>query len=361
MKIGIVTFHNVYNYGGMLQAFALCHFLQETYSACYCIDYRQDALTKKYRHRLWDKEKSVKQNTKHFIAYYLLRKNYEKEKKFNAFLSRHIPQTKAVSSLEAFQDVTKDFDILISGSDQLWNPQFTGGQLDPVYFLETNTTVRKYAYASSAGARIFNPSEIRQIQQYLQGYHSVAVREDFLKQQLLPVRHDVEVVLDPTLLLDRAKWLSLRQHIGGLPPRFVLLYTFDNDAKTIAIAKRVSQQLRIPIVSLFRVKTKLQIEYTRDDLGPQEFLDLLDKCSFVVTNSFHGTAFSINFQKDFFSVYKTSNPHRVLNLVGQLGLSERVVKNSEELPEPSGWKIDYAEPMQALHVQRTKAKEFLTF
>lgn len=361
MKIGIVTFHNVYNYGGMLQAYALCQFINQKYSNCYCIDYQQEALTRKYRHQLWDPEKPSVQNVKHFITYYILRRNYKKEQKFNAFLKHYIPLTSAVHHIGEFRAVSASFDILVSGSDQLWNPQFTGGQLDPVYFLDTNHSPRKFAYASSAGARDFNALELEQLKQYLDSYQAVAVREEYLRQQLNPIKQDVQVVLDPTLLLSKNDWLSIREPVSGLPQEFILLYTFDNDSKTIAIAHRIARELSLPIVSLFKVKTKLPIQYTLADLGPAEFLDVLDKCRFVVSNSFHGTAFAINFQKDFYSVYKPSNPHRVLNLVKKLSLENRVINSIQDLPQVSKWGIDYSIPMAALEKERTLADNFLTF
>lgn len=361
MRIGIVTFHNVYNYGGMLQAFALCHYLQARYGSCTVIDYQQAALSQKYSHRLWDNNKSLKQNAKHFVAYYLLRRNYTKEKKFNSFMQEHMPLTRPVKNLLEFKLVAQEFDLLLSGSDQLWNPQFTGGKLDPVYFLNTGAAQRKFAYASSAGARIFEAQELEQLKDYLSSYEAVAVREDFLQQQLLPLRADVAVVLDPTLLLNKAAWQALSRPFESLPLRFVLLYTFDNDAQTLATAARIAAELKLPIVSLFKVKTNHHIAVTCADLGPQEFLHLMDRCSFVVTNSFHGTAFALNFQKDFFSIYKTSNPHRVMNLLGLLGLENRVLKQVEDLPETGLWAMDFTAPSEALEALRRKAYQFLNF
>lgn len=361
MRIGIVTFHNVYNYGGMLQAYALCQFLNREGNSCLCIDYKQPALKEKYSHSFWDVKKTFLQNVKHIVSYYLLKRDFHKEKVFNDFLKSHIPLSSEVSSLSEFTKISKDFDILISGSDQLWNPIFTGGSLDPIYFLETPDKVRKFAYASSAGAYQYKDTELNQIKHYLSHYERVAVREEFLKDQLDSVHDDVSVVIDPTLLLNKDRWNAIKQPIKDLPAEYVLLYTFDNNLDSIKIAKKVSSALGIPIVSLFRVKSDVKVDYTLDNLGPQQFIELVDNADFVVTNSFHGTAFAVNFSKDFFSVYKKSNPHRVLNLLKRLGLTDRVIKGVDELPISDKWSIDYERAQKALEEQREFASTFLKF
>lgn len=358
MKIGIVTFHNVYNYGGMLQAYALCKFLNGKGNNCICIDYQQPTLTEKYSHKIWSSKKGILGNLKHFVGYYLLRRNYKKEMLFNKFMRSHIPLSNKIDRLEDFRKLSEDFDAMVSGSDQLWNPVFTGGKLDPVYFLATQTEVRKFAYASSAGAYTYSDGELQEVKAFLSHYEKVAVREEFLCKQLEPHIDGVSVVVDPTLLLNREQWLEIKSEIPNLPNEYVLLYTFDNDLESIRIAKKVSESLKIPIVSLFRVKSK-EIDFTLDNLSPQQFLELVDRCSFVVTNSFHGTAFSINFNKDFFSIYKKSNPHRVLNLLSKLTLESRVVKKLEELPPQEEWKIAYAEAQRSLEIQRERAGNFL--
>ena len=359
MRIGIVTFHNVYNYGGMLQAYALCKYLNEVQHTCVCINYQQTALKQKYTHRVWDSNKTVVQNFRHFVSHYLLKKNVKKEQAFDTFLNAQIPLTKEVNSLTDFQKIASQFDVLISGSDQLWNPVFTGGELDPVYFLDSGHDNKKIAYASSAGAYEYSPSQLKKVGEFLASYHKIAVREEFLQQQLLRVRPDVSVVLDPTLLLNRDNWLALAVQIPNLPSHYILLYTFDNDKETLRTAAAVSEKMGWPIISLFRVKTEVKIHSVMDKLGPEEFLHLVEHCSFVITNSFHGTAFAINFSKDFYSIYKKSNPHRVLNLLKRVGLSERVIKSADDIPASSSWGIEYDTAKRLLSEERDLAKMFL--
>lgn len=359
MKIGIVTFHNVYNYGGMLQAYALCKYLNTQNHDCVCINYQQPTLKQKYTHKLWDSRKSAVQNAKHFVSHYLLKKNVAKEKAFDQFLKQHIPLTKEVDSLQGFQKLVNEFDVLISGSDQLWNPIFTGGKLDPVYFLHSGGEDKKLAYASSAGAYEYSADELQQLKTYLSSYQRIAVREEFLQKQLQKVLADVAVVLDPTLLLSRENWLEIAVPIAHLPEKYILLYTFDNDKESIRTADAISKKTGWPIVSLFRVKTDVKIHAVLDHLGPQQFLHLVENCSFVVTNSFHGTAFAINFKKNFFSIYKKSNPHRVLNLVSRVSLAERVIHTAEDLPEVESWELNYDLPSNLLEEERAIAKTFL--
>ncbi|MCR9063528.1 MAG: polysaccharide pyruvyl transferase family protein [Cytophagales bacterium] len=361
MKIGIVTFHNVYNYGGMLQAYALSKYLNKSGSyTAECIDYRQPALTEKYTHKLYDNKKSLTENIKHFVSYYILRRNYQKEQKFDQFLKQNIKLSDRVYNIEDLQSLADEYKVLVSGSDQLWNPEFTGGDLDQVFFLDVKFSGLKLAYASSAGAYQFNERESLKLKKYFSGYDRIAVREEYLRDQLQSIQEDIQVGLDPTLLLNKMEWNEIARDIQeDCPSEFILLYTFNNDQRTLAIADRVREVLGLPIVSLFRVKTSVNIDYTFDNLGPEEFLGLLNKASFVVSNSFHGTAFAVNFNKDFFSVYKKSNPYRVMNLLDRVGLRDRLVDDVNSLPESIKWKMDFKNPNSMLSVLRKEAEKFL--
>lgn len=334
-RIGIVTFHNVYNYGGVLQAYALCKALKD--HDVECIDYRQKEVEKKYSHKLYHPGKSIKENIKHFGRHFILRKDRVKEAKFMDFIQKFLPiSSEPVHNLSGARKTCNKYDVLISGSDQIWNPQFTGGKIDPIYFLNFGRMgVKKLSYASSAGAHKFNDEDRLQLADYLGQYNKVSVREDFLKEQLSHLHKEVEVVVDPTLLLTKEEWIKIESPVEGLPKEFVLLYTFDDNQVCIESAIEIAKKLNCAVVSISnqRVPDK-RIQFNLPDVGPREFIWLFHHARFVLTNSFHGTSFSIIFQKSFYSIYKNNNPFRVLNLLKRLDLEKRMIREQDEIYRP---------------------------
>lgn len=328
-KIGLVTFHNVYNYGGVLQAFALCHALKD--QKIECINYIQEDLEVKYSHKVYHPKRSLLQNIKHFVRYFILKKGVIKEEKINSFIAKYIPLSKEVyrTTTDA-EKFSCNYDILISGSDQIWNPQFTGGKLSPIYLLEFGQKISKrIAYASSAGAYKFSNEELINLTTSLSKYDHIGVREQFLKDQLDTKKTlDVKVVLDPTLLIKAEDWRSIQEPVSDLPNNFLLIYTFDDNMVCFESARKIADSMGIKVVFISNKKQgNKYVDITLSNVGVNEFVWLFDNAKFVVTNSFHGTTFSLIFRKNFYSIYKSNNPYRVLNLLSSLGLQDRLIKD----------------------------------
>jgi hypothetical protein len=359
-KIGIVTFHNVYNYGGILQAFALFKVLENQNAEC--IDYIQPTLNLKYSHKLYNFNKSLSQNIKHFIKYYILRISAIKEKKMKNFIEKNISLSNfTYTNIEDLKNNGNNYDILISGSDQIWNPSLTGGKLDPVYLLKFgNDGVKKIAYGSSAGSHIFNEDEMIILKETLSSFDKISVREDFLKEQLTPILNEkIQVVSDPTILLTKNDWRKIEVPVNKVPDNYILLYSFDDDPNCIETAKLIAKILSCKIVSIAGNKKKQNgVDLFLNDAGPNEFLWLIDNAKFVVTNSFHGTIFSIIFEKDFYSVKKNSNPHRVFNLLNKLNLTDRIFSKNDKVVL-ANLKIDYSNITSKVDNLRISSMDYL--
>lgn len=361
-KIGLVTFHNVYNYGGVLQAYALCEFIKVNNYNIECIDYLQPTLTSKYEHKIYDSKKSLKDNVSHFFKYYILKIGVPKEKKIKNFIKEYIPLSKVSwrSEIDA-EKFGKKYDVIISGSDQIWNPQFTGNKLDDIYLLNFGKDdVKRIAYASSAGAFTFSNQDREILNERLSKFNNIGVREEFLQQQLKTfLNKEVNVVLDPTLLLTPTQYRTIENPINGIPSKYVLLYTFDNNSTCISLAKKIAKKLNCDVVFISnQYKKHEEIKYSLNNVGPREFVWLFDNASFVVTNSFHGTTFSIIFRKDFYSIYKKSNPYRVANLLKKINLTERLIAeekdaNVNQLP------VDYQKSKQQIDEMLEFSRRFI--
>lgn len=358
-RIGILTFHRANNYGAVLQAFALCAALRE--HDVRCIDYIDPNIAEHCGHRLFDKKMSLKKNLIHFLKYYVFRQTVRKERRISQFVNEYIPLTKdKYFSFDQLCNIEDEFDILVSGSDQIWNPQFTGNKLDLSYFLGFgNSMIKKISFATSAGSYAYDESQQKQIKKYLEGYHAISVREVFLKEQLTQLSSKtIEVVSDPTLLLDRTEWRKNSSAVD-LKSNYVLLYTFDNCEICLEIAKKNADRLGCDVVSISnRFIRDRKIDIALSNVGPQEFVWLFANAQFVVTNSFHGTIFSVIFEKFFFSVWKKNNPLRAMNLLKFIGLEERLVTNCAEM-EKRPFDVNYGLANKRIAGLRNNSYAFL--
>ena len=338
-KIGVMTFHNVYNYGGMLQAYALIYALNS--KGAVCIDYIQEDREKHYN-VIFSKDYSLKHNLKNFVKKIILKENEAKNNAFKLFMKEYLPITNSrYSSSDDLDKLNDEFDVFISGSDQIWNPIFSGGAIDLNYLLEFSDKTKKVAYGSSAGSYLFSELEKETLANSLNKFQHIGVREAFLQEQLnSSVQKKIATVLDPTLLLRAGDWRKISKPMN-IKDDYVLLYSFDNNESCLKIANIVAKKLKCKVLTicpkLFNNKgTDIQLKA----VGPREFIWLFENSKFVVTNSFHGTCFSVNFRKNFFSIYKKSNPYRVLGLLDSIGLSGRIVKEVNGI-NSINWQIDY--------------------
>lgn len=173
------------------------------------------------------------------------------------------------------------------------------------------------------------------------------------------------MVLDPTLLLTAEEWAEVERPLEGLPHGFVLVYELRHEDTIDTLASVVSAELKVPIVRLrANISTNKSKHGIIDiaDAGPAEFLFLFRKASFVVTNSFHGTAFSINFNKPFYTVIdrKRGNNSRQLDLIGRCGLNSQIAYEGEPLPKDISLTINFEEANSALKEMRRESVSYLT-
>lgn len=356
-KLGILTFHNVYNYGGTLQAFGLLYALKQ--HDVICIDYIQEARNEHYN-SIVSKNYSLKQNIKNIIKKGIFKEGEQKRKAFNLFFDEHIKLTKnKYTSSEALKEIENIFDVLISGSDQIWNPFFSDGLIDTNYLLGFTSKVKKIAYASSAGSYSFSKQEKETMAKYLKMYTKIGVRESFLKAQLDDVASGIETVLDPTLLLQAKDWRTVSKPLD-IKDDFVLLYSFDHNKICLEIANIVAKKLNCKVLTICpKLFNNKGVDISLNDVGPSEFIWLFDNAKYVVTNSFHGTCFSVIFRKNFASIYKLNNPYRVLNMLKIMGLSDRVVKNTQDIYELN-MEIDYSLLEETIAKEVVRSNLFLS-
>ena len=220
------------------------------------------------------------------------------------------------------------FDAFITGSDQVWNYRRTADIEDFLLtFVPDSKT--KIAYAASFGVETL-PFYLRKMYtKALQRLDAVSIRESSGVRLFRSLTGcDAEHVVDPTLLMPKEDWRLVAVDIE-LPERFVLLYTLNISLEVVRRAEKEAAMRNLPLVRIgsFYHKSNYDQVIELPQIGPEQFLCLFDKADLVITNSFHGTVFSVNFGKNFFSVLSEQSRQnsRIASILIQLGLEERIV------------------------------------
>lgn len=374
MKIGIITIQNVNNYGAELQCCALCRKLQSMGYDAEVINY----LFGIHPNHIHAGEKrtvsiSFKQDIKVRllpIAQNLLCLLHHKNKKlrnqrFEEFHAKYNGLTKMVyPSVRSLYEANFDYDVLCIGSDQVWNYE-KGYSLEPFFASFDKKGTRKISYGSSIGLSKLSPEAENVFKKELSGFTSLSVREQQASDLLHKLLNkDVDVVLDPTLLLNSKEWLEVAKTEMCPNEKYVLVYivTIKPCNYVLEVARKVAKERGLKIVRICR---DAYPEHSGNDVeeiltaGPSDFVGLFSRAEFIVTNSFHGTVFSINFSKPFYSVIKShhSTNSRLTSILKKLNLEDRILPVDSPLPEISD--IDFAIPAEKLDGERQYSLAYL--
>lgn len=375
-KIGIITIVNVNNYGAELQAYALQHQLTlmghqaEVIDFVFGIrtdhDFKGENLTVPLPFKMRLKRKILPYIETTLDAFYPKVKK-ERRQRFQMFHAQHNRfTTKTYRSVESLYDGSLDDDIYCVGSDQVWNYQ-KGYSILP-FLLDFVQKGKKISFASSFGLSSLSKEAEKVFKLYLSKFDALAVRETQAAELLAPLLgRKVDVVLDPTLLLNKKEWQEVADY--GLCPkeRYLLLYvvTIKPCKYAIDLAERIAKEKSLKIVRLFRSAAIYDAKSSMINLpeaGPSDFVGLLEKADFVVTNSFHGTVFSINFQVPFYTVIKSgkNTNSRLQSVLDKLKMRNRLLSIGEAFPRKDQWNCSFKDSAEALDTERIKSVEVLS-
>ena len=341
LKTGLLTFYHIHHYGAMLQAYATERAVESLGSGCEIIDYyvNQD-------NALFQRPTGLGSaaHDAHTALHYGPLK--PPDERFEAFSRGHmnISGTRD-ESLAELRQAEQIVALLLSGSDQIWNPKiFPNGRFDPVFFGAFSDR-RKIAYAPSFGIPRIPDGMEEALRGYLESFSHLSVRE---RQGQAIVRdiigQDVPVVLDPTLLLTQADWASVARD-GGAGQGYILCYCISRPGALAPYIRRLAEETGLPVVQLCGARQKVHPKARCIfSAGPAEFLGLFRDAAYVCTNSFHGTVFSVQFQKPFFTCVAPAEmavpeSSRTFSLLSRLGLGDRIIGKGDtaELTAPIDW------------------------
>lgn len=365
MKIGILTYHNAINYGAVLQAFSTKTFLQKLGHEAEIVNYCCPAVEKQYRVETFREAANGKEFVDHNISVLLHRK---KKKAFQPFISSMIIGEK-ITDLKQLQNYIKKFDVVIVGSDQVWNSCANGG--DMAYFIP-NEQIGKIGYAVSCGS----VDNLKLYEKYGVDYHSAIERFrslSFREEELAEYVGDIKqkgypVVVDPVFLNSKAMWESVAVR-KFKDKEYIFAYNL-SDNKCLFDTLRILSRLTSLPVYIVNKSVKGEIRSLGScrkfsNVSVEEFLGLICDASYVVTDSFHASAFSIIFKRKFYTIFNSSAENtnsRLETLLQNVGLLAcAITRNSEsEIEKTYKEPIDYKTVREIMDEKIERSISFLT-
>lgn len=330
MKIGILTFHNPNNYGALLQVYCLQSVIEREGHKVEVIDYRNNAIEERVRPFTF--KQFIKNPIKFLIrivnVYYWNRKQ---ERKFDYFRNHELHLSKR--NVRSVDIPNLNYDLIVIGSDQVWNPSLTGGY-DPVYWGQYKPKGAKViSYAASSSIKEIEKADNSSIKDWLNSFDLISVREDALCRLIQPfTKKEVKVVLDPTLLAG-SNVLETITAPRIINERYIFVYAVEATSGLWDLARFVSKKYNAKIVTapMLALSSRLQMRDVKCvNASISELLSLIKYSECVIALSFHGTALSLLYHKDFYS-FKGGNMTRVETILSEVNLMNRIVSKVDDV------------------------------
>lgn len=325
LRICTITHHTVPNYGAVLQAYALQQAISDLGYNSEILNYREKRAARFY-HQSFLAQNKIKEMIRHFMYYSIFRK---RNKLFNDFIQNRL-KISGKYHFKTLKNANCKYDLFIAGSDQVWNLDLH--QNDTSYFLDfVNDNRKKGSYAASFGYAIL-PEQYREItQKNLETFSYINIREESgVKIAEEFVKRDVHQVVDPTLLLSKAHWETLVKAVDY--NNYILVYEICRLNASYEYALNLAKQTGKKIIAITPFDRLKGVAYLGNIewvnfLSPEEFLSIIYYADYIVTSSFHGTVFSILFEKKFFCTMdsaKSTINNRIASLLSKVGLDNRL-------------------------------------
>ena len=361
-KIELITLQRVPNYGSVLQAYATQKIIEREGYECEIVNYFPKRMTiSAMLRRIKDKNNKLRKSlVLRTVARIIIIPSYIK--RFSSFKKfyKHLNMTDV--EYHSNEDLIKNppiADIYCTGSDQVWNSEWNEG-IDKALFLDFAPKDKKrISISASFGKSKLNDEEIDITRELLKKYSKISLREksgvDIVKK--LGINNSINI-LDPTLLLGKDDWNKISS--TKFEKRdYILVYNLNRNKKIDKFACNLSKKTGLKIKYLsyqfheFYKKGKMYCNPKVED-----FLSLIKNATYVITDSFHGTAFSLNFEKDFVIVYPQKYSTRIQSILEILNLENRVAKDENDLSVCEKI-IDYSIVRNNLEKERKKSLDWV--
>lgn len=352
-KIGIMTWFDNNNYGSVLQATALEHIIEKMKYEALIINYK----TKSY-------DRSIKNIYPLFkrVLNRILNPKYKNDEIFNKFKNNNLKITQAFDTYMELKQLNNLFDAFICGSDQIWSPL----SFDEKFFLNFAENNKKISYAPSFGVNSVKNKTIKdRMQKLISEFNYISVRELKGKEIVNELTgKEAQLVLDPTLLLNMEEWefLSEESNDNTIFEGYILCYFLGKSNKYYKDIVNFAKKEKLRIINIPVLKNQRLNKYNQNGIGPIEFVSLIKKAKYVFTDSYHGTIFSINFNRQFITFKrfkdddKKSENSRLESIFNIFKLNKCFISklNTELVP-----RINYDCVNKILYEYRNKSIQFL--
>lgn len=359
MRIKTITCHDVYNHGASLQAFALQEYLRSLGHDVQIIDYKPDYLSQHYR--LDDVNPVYDRPIIRWL--YMLAKlpsrMLQRPRKwaFDRFRRKYLSLTKRYHSNEELKKDPPQADVYICGSDQIWNTIFPNGK-DPAFYLDFAPPGKKrVSYAASFATKEIESTYFSFVANMISKLDFVSIRERSALLLLQSLgREDGVAVCDPVFLLERSFWSEFSGKVHESIP-YMVVYDFEKSETVRRLAETIAVKCHLKIFNI----GPYRLSYADKNyslIGPRDFVRLIRDARFVISNSFHATAYAIIFQIPFYVVNRSEAINeRMKSLLADFSLTDRIVNDSDNMPISI---INYAKIEKCLNDEITRSKQFLS-
>ena len=356
--IGILTFHQANNYGAVLQAFALKSYCETLGYDAYVINYRslgsadkvtpvKDFLT------AHDKKRAFPKLIRSFMS---VIGDKKRANSFSEFRRKYLDESVFCYSIDDIKAL--NYDVYIAGSDQIWNYRITNMRFDPVFFLQFHTEARKIIYAASSHDTPFPLNWELKFKTMIEKTDAIiGIREKKLADYVYQITgKDYPVVVDPTILAGKDVLDQIQKGNKKKNFPYILIYQIDANPYSDVSVKTLERRFKCPVYTM-TVPRLGSIHGRKGEVGPEEFLLLLKNAKFLVTNSFHGIALSLLYEKQFFVYENGGVMSRIDGLLKQTGLVDRKIKMVQDINLDC--KIDYNKVTPIIEEMRNWSRRFL--
>ena len=378
MKIGVLTW-KLYNFGTALQAYAMVQAVSENITEadeCNLLNYNlpgRDPLVigvslslkdylLKVENRILVKRKSNKNKEARTLYEQEIKTQHVRFREFYNEISHD--DHKVLEERDYFD---QEYEKIIVGSDQIWNPKY----FCETYFLDFVSRKKRYSYAPSMGVDFLRNEEKEYLKQKLGNgkFQNISVREQTgkkLLQEILP-KENIECVLDPTLLFTGIQWSEMLHLSEENNDNYILVYTLSDNRWYKEAIKKIQKEIGVEKVIYITPEDNLcfyqETESVIVDAGPVEFVSFIKNAKYIITDSFHGVCFALNFERNFTCLSRfgdkkdiRSENSRLLDLLDSVELKKQFF-NSNSVIEIG--KIDYEQVSFKLEKLRKQSKEYL--
>lgn len=362
MNVGIMTWFQYHNYGTALQVVALSRKIHDFGHDAYVVNYINNVNPIIKRDESFPRQvikKSFRILKNHF--YYEYHEN-ERDLRFDQFYDNNLKFTGKCETLGDFELLNGSLDAFVCGSDQIWSPP----NFNPRYFLDfVYDENRMIAYAPSVGILDVSNENIRsRISENVSRFKYISTREKVGSDLLSGLtRQTIETVLDPTLLLTQDEWRTYESDYDTGSKPYLLAYMLGKREDYWKVIKKIADYLKLELrIIPFHEKDIKRECCIKKPIGPADFLKLICNADYICTDSFHGTVFSLNYNKPFtvFERFRKNDSlnqnSRIYNILEMLGLEERLYQNKHNNYKVT---IDYSEAKQKLENARNHSLSFL--